>query len=278
MAIVEPRFPQQMARGSTFGFAIAAFVSAVTGSAHAQVSQLRFDASKVPQGTVMHYQKSQLDGSNAAHVSVYMIDGESLESLKWEEGSTVATLVKARMDWRRFSVREFHSYRLEKGKVPELRGTLEATANGTQVKVSFLKDKVVRITHWPWHSYDFDFASLGLILPQLRNPAEDLIFWRTDVVFVGEGMDFAEVGGIRLHLEAMELRDSQQVRRYSIGGAGLQHRYGKLWTNTAGGLIEYQIPVGDEPGYENVRLLLERSQPLTPEQWEAFKLTKIGER
>jgi len=267
-----------MARVSQFRFAIAALACAATGSAYAQVSQLRFDASKVPQGTVMHYKKSQLDGTNATHVSVYMIDGENLESLKWDEGSTVATLVKARMDWRRFSVREFHSFRLERGKAPELRGTLATTAGGAQVKVSFLQDKVVPITHWPWHSYDFDFASLGLILPQLRNPEEDLIFWRTDVVFVGEGMDFAEVGGIRLHLEAMELRDSQQVRRYSIGGAGLQHRYGKLWTNTAGGLIEYQIPVGDEPGYDNVRLLLERTQPLTLTQWEAFKRTKIGER
>jgi hypothetical protein len=252
---------------------------ALTAPANAQVTQLRFDAAKVPQGTVMHYKKSQLDGSNATNVSVYMIDGEHLESLKWDEDSTIATLVKARMDWRRFSVREFQSLRLEKGKAPELRGTLEANASGTQLKVSFLNGKVVRITHWPWHSYDFDFASLGLTLPHLRNPEEDLIFWRTDVIFVGEGVDFAEVGGIRLHLEAKELRDSQPVRRYSIGGAGLQHRYGKLWTNASGGqLIEYQIPIGDEPGFNDVRLLLDRSQSMSPAQWEEFKKSRIGER
>jgi hypothetical protein len=159
-----------------------------------------------------------------------------------------------------------------------LRGTLEANTSGTQVKVSFLNGKVVRITHWPWHSYDFDFASLALTLPHLRNPEEDLIFWRTDVVFQGEAIDFAEVGGIRLHPEEIELRDSQQVRRYTIGGAGLQHRYGKLWTQASTGLlIEYQIPIGDEPGVKDVRLLLERNQKMTLEQWEAFKKAKIGE-
>jgi hypothetical protein len=249
------------------------------GPACAQVTQLRFDPTKVPQGIAMHYKKSQLDGSNATNVSVYMVDAETLESLKWDEDSTVATLVMARMDWRRFSVREFRSFRLEKGKAPELRGTLEANESGTRLKVSFLDGKIVHITHWPWHSYDFDFASLGLTLPHLHKPDEDLIFWRTDVVFVGEGVDFAEVGGIRLHMEAMELRDSQPVRRYAIGGAGLQHRYGKLWTNASTGqLIEYQIPIGDEPGFNDVRLLLDRAQAMTPAQWEAFKKAKTGER
>ena len=267
-----------MARAYLFILAIAVAAVAIGGSAQAQVTQLRFDASKVPQGTAMHYKKSQLDGSRATQVSVYMVDGERLESLKWDEDSTVATLVTARMDWGRFSVREFRSFGLEKGKAPELRGTLEAKANGTQLEVSFVDGKTVPITHWPWHSYDFDFASLGLILPHLRNPLEDLIFWRTDVVFVGENIDFAEVGGVRLHLEAVELRDSQQVRRYSIGGAGLQHRYGKLWTNAAGALIEYQLPIGDEPGFNDVRLLLERAQPMTRVEWEAFKKAKIGER
>jgi hypothetical protein len=252
---------------------------ATIATANAQTSQLRFDASKVPQGTAMHYKKSMLDGSRPTHVSVYVVDGERLESLKWDDDSAVATLVKARMDWRRFSVREFQSLRLERNKPPESLTTLEANPSGTRLKVSFLPGKTVSVTHWPWHSYDFDFASLSLVLPHLRNPEEDLIFWRTDIIFAGEGMDFGEVGGIRLHHEAIELQDSQRVRRYSIGGAGLEHRYGTLWTDAATGLlIEYQIPVGDEPGYKDVRLRLEHNEKMTAAQWDAFKKAKLGER
>jgi hypothetical protein len=261
------------------GAAIVAAIFALVATAEAQTQLLQFNPAKVPQGKVLHYRKSNLDGSHLTNVSVYVIDEERLESLKWDLGATQATLVSARMDWKRFSVREFQSTHLERGKPPEQRATLTANADGTQLKVSFLNGRTVKVHHWPWHSYDFDFASLGLALAHLRDPRADLIFWRTDVVFIGEGTDFAEVGGIRLHFESMELRDRQQVRRYSIGGAGLEHRYGTLWTDATSGLmIEYQIPIGDEPGYKDVHLRLDRMQEMTRDQWEAFKKAKIGER
>ena len=221
-------------------------LTALAAAAHAQTSKLEFDAAKVPQGAALHYKKSNLDGSRATRVSVYVADTERLESLKWDEDSTEATLVRARMDWPRFSVREFQSFHLEQGKAPELRGTLQANSNGTAVKVSFLDGRTVTITHWPWHSYDFDFA---------------------------------EIGGIRLAYEADELRDSRQVRRYVIGGAGLENRYGKLWTDARTGLIvEYRPPIGDEPGFKDVLFSLDRQEQLTTDQWEAFKRTKLGER
>lgn len=248
-------------------------------AAHAQTSLFKFDAAKVPQGTVLHYKKSNLDGSRATQVSVYVADTERLESLKWDDDSTEATLVKARMDWPRFSVREFQSLHLEQGNAPELRGTLAANANGSQVTVSFLDGKTVKITHWPWHSYDFDFASLGLTLPHLKDPTAELNFWRTDVVFAGDTLDFAELGGVRLAYEATEQRDQRRVRRYSIGGAGLEHKQGTLWADERSGLIvEYQLPIGDEPGYKDVRFVLDRQEALTAAQWEAFKRAKIGER
>jgi hypothetical protein len=264
---------------SAIGAAVILAVFAFIATADAQTRLFEFDPGKVPQGKVLHYRKSNLDGSHPTNVSVYVVDGERLESLKWDQGATQATLVSARMDWKRFSVREFQSTHLERGKPPEQTATLTANHDGTQLKVSFLNGRTVKVQHWPWHSYDFDFASLGLVLPHLRDPRADLIFWRTDVVFLGEGTDFSEVGGIRLHFESIELRDRQQVRRYSIGGAGLEHRYGTLWTDASSGLmIEYQIPIGDEPGYKDVHLRLDRMQDMTREQWEAFKKAKIGER
>jgi hypothetical protein len=268
-----------MKRSSRLHAAIAVALFAFIATAHGQTQLFHFDLAKVPQGKVLHYRKSNLDGSHPTNVSVYVVDGERLESLKWDQGASEATLVSARMDWKRFSVRDFQSTHLERGKAPERKATLTANADGTQLEVSFLNGRTVKVQRWPWHSYDFDFASLGLVLPHLRDPRADLIFWRTDVVFLGEGTDFSEVGGIRMHFEAMELRDRQQLRRYSIGGAGLQHRYGTLWTDASSGLmIEYQIPIGDEPGYKDVHLRLDQMQEMTREQWEAFKKAKIGER
>ena len=259
----------------TLGVLISAL--ALGATAQAQVSLFNYDAAKVPQGKVLHYRKSMLDGTRATNISIYVVDRERLESLKWDPGTSEATLVKARMDWKQFSVRNFESIHLERGQPPHSRATLSASADGKQLNVSFANTPV-KITHWPWHSYDFDFASLNLTLPHLRDPHSDLIFWRTDVVFAGENMSFNEIGGVRMHFEAMELRDEQQVRRYSIGGAGLEYRYGTLWTNVATGLIrEYQLPVGDEPGFKDVRLVLERIQPMTATEWEDFKKASVGE-
>jgi hypothetical protein len=258
-------------------FAVALLVAST--AVRAQTTQFAFDPTKMPVGEVFHYEKSTIDGQQSTRVSVYVLDRERIESLKWENRATSATLVQARMDWPRFSIREFKSWQLERGVPPELKGTLEANHDGTKLDVSFIEGRTVKISRWPWHSYDFDFVSLGLTLPHLRNPEADVIFWRTDVVFVGEGMDFAEVGGIRLHFEANELRNDRELRRYSIGGAGLEHRYGKLWTDVrSGNMVEYQIPVGDEPGYRDVHVRLDRTETMSPSQWESFKRAMIGER
>ena len=260
-------------------FACAVVLIAFCATATAQVSQFKFEPSRVPVGTAFHFDKSNIDGSRATRISVYVVDRDRLESFKWDEDSETATLVQARMDWTRFSVSELKSWQWRKGVAPELRGALEASADGRSLSVSHNQGRPVAVDRWPWHSYDFDFASLGLALPHLRDPHLDVIFWRTDALLVGEGVEFAQIGGVRLHFEGLERRDGREVRRYSIGGAGLKHLYGKLWTDaTTGLLVEYQIPLGDEPGYKDVHLRLERSDSMTLSQWEAFKKSKIGER
>jgi len=42
-------------------------------------------------------------------------------------------------------------------------------------------------------------------------------------------------------------------------------------------LVEYQLPVGDEPGYRDVRMKLDSTRKLDAGQWEAFKRRAIGE-
>ena len=99
-------------------------------SADAQISQFQFDPSKVPVGTVLHYAKSNMDGSRATRISVYFKDREQIQSFKWDRGQTSATLVQAHMDWSRFSVRELRSWSFAKGKPPQLKGTLQVSDDG----------------------------------------------------------------------------------------------------------------------------------------------------
>jgi len=40
--------------------------------------------------------------------------------------------------------------------------------------------------------------------------------------------------------------------------------------------VPHQIPIGDEPGYKDVHLRLDRSEQIRPAEWEAFKKAKVG--
>jgi hypothetical protein len=82
---------------------------------------------------------------------------------------------------------------------------------------------------------------------------------------------------VKLKFEGYEQRGGKRARRYAIGGAGLAGHTGTWWADAKTGLlIEYEIPVGDEPGYDDVRLSLARLEKMTPSQWEVFKLRSVA--
>jgi hypothetical protein len=241
--------------------------------AWAQFESYRFAPDRVPVGQVFHYLKSQRDGSHATRVSVYLPSVDRVESLKWDQGGDQATLVVATLDWERFSVSGFEAWGLARGSEPELRATLRAQAD--QLHISFV-DQPVRISHWPWHSYDFDFTSLTLTLPHRLDPTRDLDFWRTDFVY-GDPPAFAELGPLTLRYQGKQRRHGKPAWRYSLGGPGLEGKAGSWWVDRNSGLtLEYELPVGDEPGYADVRFRLESSAAMTPAQWRAFKLASVG--
>lgn len=245
----------------------------ISAPASAQLAALQFSADRVPVGQVLHYVKSALDGTNSAEISVYVDAPGRVEALKWERGGEQATLVVATLDWSRFSVRGFESWLLARDAPPERKATLEVA--GDTLSMSLMRAPL-KIAHWPWHSYDFDFTSLNLTLPHMRDPESALTLWRTDFVYENPPR-VAELGEVRLEFAGYEQRAGKRARRYTIGGAGLAARSGTWWADADSGLlIEYEIPLGDEPGYDDVRLRLGGMEKMTPAQWEVFKHRSVA--
>ena len=248
-----------------------------TWTADAQVTALEFRQDRAVKERVFHYLKSNADGSHASEISVFVADGTHIESLKkWGTPDHRATLVLAEMDWQRFSVRRFETYELSCNEPPVPKATLQASADGREITISVL-DQPVRVSHWPWHSYDFDFASLNLVLPHLRDPRAGFVFWRTDFIY-GDPPAFGELGEVRLTFEQTETRDGKATRRYAIAGKGLEGTAGKWWSDAATGLlVEFEIPIPDEPGYNDVRVRLQGSKPMTTAGWAALKQAAVCE-
>lgn len=248
-------------------------VPAVVG---AQVDAFRFDSDRVPVGRLFEYEKSNRDGTHAAPISLYVAAPDRIESLKWTPGDTTATLVVAEIDWSRFSVRRFESWALARGSEPELRAALEADSAGSGVRLSFLPDSLIPIRAWPWHSYDFDFASLGLAMPHLVAPEAAFRFERADITYAEEGPPFADLGSVDVLFLGQQERAGQRTRAYRLEGPGIGNRPGTLWAAVEGGhLVELEMPFPDEPGYTDVRIRLGGVRSLTAEEWARYKRERI---
>jgi hypothetical protein len=258
-----------------------AFLVALSGHgaspALAQVDMFRFDSARVPVGRAFEYVKSNRDGTHGTQVTLYVAALDRLESLKWDSGGDAATVVVASLDWTRFSVASFDSRRLRRD-APEVRqGSLSTDTARRALRVSFLPDSVIPVLTWPWHSYDFDFASLGAALPRLADPQARFVFARMDVVYAGSDVGFADLGPVEVAFDRRERRDGRDTRRYRIGGPGLSNTTGLLWTDARDGtLIEFEVPVPDEPGFVDGRLRLVRTLELAPVEWEKYKKARIA--
>jgi hypothetical protein len=250
-------------------FRLAALLLLASAPMHAQESAFSFDAQRLPAGKLFEYRKSNIDGTHASNIFVYVRDQTQVESFKlWHEPATRATLVVAQMNWQRWSVQGFQVFELNCRQDPQPRATLEAGTN--EFRVSLMKDPVP-LKHTPWHSYDFDFTSLSLVMPMLRDPRGTFSFWRSDFEFEPV-MRFVEMGEVSVKFQARESRDGRRTLRYSIGGAGLKNTVGTLWADAdAGTLVEFEIPIPDEPGFKDVRLQLLSTSRMSPEEWSRHK-------
>lgn len=252
---------------------LAAFLLLAAAPAFAQLEAFQFRPERVPEGKVLHYVKTQLDGTHEARISVYVSSVDVIDALKWSVGGDEATRVIATMDWSRFSVRRFEAWHLKRGLTPVQSATL--TVEGDVLRMSMM-EQPLRLEHWPWHSYDFDFTSLNLSLPHWKSPRRELRFWRTDFIYE-DPPRVAEIGEIRLRYAGQDTRGGVAALRYDIGGPGLLGRSGRWWIDRRTAVtLEYELPVGDEPGYRDVRLKLESIENMTPLEWQAFQLRAVN--
>jgi hypothetical protein len=250
-------------------------VSAVPAAA--QVSAFSYDSARVRVGRAYEYRKSNRDGTHGTQVTVYLAAADRLESLKWDSGGDVATLVLATLDWERFSVRTLESRRLRRDAPDALQGTLATDTERGALVVSIAPDSVIPVRMWPWHSYDFDFVSLGATLPHLVDPEAAFVFARMDVVYRGNETGFADLGPVEVAFERRESRGGRDTRRYRIGGPGLGGMTGVLWTDLRDGiLLEYELPIPDEPGFIDGRLRLVNTIEMQPAEWASYQRSKVA--
>ena len=201
---------------------------------------------------------------------------DKIESFKWWDGDTVATLVSAAIDWNNYSVKEFQNHKLRKGKAPEFIARLKGESN-LKIEVGELRDSLL-ITDLPWQSYDFDFFGLSFIWRSLINKKAPFWFHIADVAMINGNPKFINKGKVTVTFIGDEMVHNKPCLKYFVNGPGLENQGGDIWVNQENFMIEqYKIALPDEPGFVNGMMELVKAHKMSPEQWENFKRKKLGD-
>ena len=237
-----------------------------------EVTGFRYEPGRIEVGRVHRYRKSNLDGTHATEIALYLAAEDRLESLKWHPDDPEATLVVAEMDWPVCSVERFHTFRLDADGKRTLAAELETRERRELVAKIEGRTLTSPLERFPWHSYDFDLASLNVALRFLVAPEGETALVIVDPVQGPDGPTFAAKGEVFLSYEAEEEHAGLACRRYTLDGPGLEERGGKLWVARGEEtfLAGFEIDLPDEPGMRSGKLLWLENLQLTPEQWERF--------
>ena len=248
--------------------------------AHAQTETFRYQPNKVPAGTVYHYTKSNVDGTDRQDVSVY-VAGDHVEVFRRPPGAWNGDLAILSMDWPSGAARRVEAWSVEGGGGKQLEAVFEVlpAQKALRGELFFIgrPAETIEVPQSPWHLWDLDLASLAVALPHRAGPAVSFTFGVVSLVFEPNQTPFRYDGPVTASFVADEDRGGVPTAKYQLTGAGLRGREGALWVaRDSGHLQDVEIgPAGEEtPG---LKLHLEKVERMDPAGWERFRTAQLGE-
>jgi hypothetical protein len=233
---------------------------------------------QVPTGTVLHYVKTNLDGTRPEQIVLYVASADSIEVYKYHPASPPAGLVTARFDWAHGGLVALHS--VQRRSATETREVARfdydpVHRTGT---VHMLGEVMpVTFTHQTFGVYAFELSDLNMLLARTEPSAYPRDLMLVDLAYSDPKPNLYERGHVELRPEGEETRAGTAVRRYTLSGPGLGGQTATLWIDRSHGWIqEIESPVSNHPDWSSYRLRLERVETMTPEQWLAFQVAAIA--
>ena len=254
-------------------------VGGITSSVHL----FEYQPEKIKVGTVYHYVKSNIDGTNPADVSIYVAATQRVEVLKIEQGSSLPAYVTADFDWESFSAIRLDSWHvIEDGS---LRRQLESNLSlEHNTYTAYLGDGVFSadVGHYPVHNYNFDFISFNFMFRHLINPEQGfeigVIEPNWDVILSPVFSPTGEARNVLLYkgkalIEYLgnDTYHDVDCRKYRISGDGMENQVGFFWVNKENEHFEnFEHPHRDNPAWDNFKFDLRSIETMTMAEWKDF--------
>ena len=252
---------------------LAAIIAIFVATAFAQPPVYKLRPERIAVGTVYHYVKTNVDGTQPEQISLYILSRDRIESYKFHPKGTRAGLVTAEMDWKNFVPTKLESRQVFPTGERKLFATLTLDADGRNITVSIPTAKpepeTVKVESMPFHLYNFDLASLNVTLPHLADPKKPFTVGIVDPTFKPEPL-VAYKGELTVTYEKDEQRNGVETRRYRAEGSGIGGK-GTIWVNKKQGHIEdMEFDVANNPDWKTFKLKLTKTEKMTPDQWQQF--------
>ena len=211
-----------------------------------------------PAEPVLHYLRTNSDGSEPERVVVHVVSPTQIEVFKAKSRCTNAAYVTAELDWSG-QARHLVGGRLTRELTQEPLAWLDDEGG---VLVARLGERGAepqfRVPVGPrWVQYDFDFSDLIAARPEAVREGRRLSFDLPLIFASDDGFEFRNLGNLALDYVGRE----GDVQSYRAVGPALGGQTGEFRFRAADGLLlEARMPIPNHAEYRDFRLRLTKEE------------------
>ena len=210
---------------------------------------------------VLHYLRTNRDGSEAEHVVQFRPTPTDIAVYKWVSKCTGAAYVTATMAADLSEGRQFIAGKVARDGGQARFGTLDVADGALVADVTPPGGPRLQARHRlkgrPFLLYDFDLADLNAFL-QAHRPRAAFAF-ALPVIWPSEPGLFRDLGQLRATPAGSERRLGRRTRRFALTVDGPTPARGNLWVDAAGGfIVEAELGLPNHDNYQDFRLRLEQ--------------------
>lgn len=224
---------------------------------------------------ILHYVRSNGDGSQPENVVHYRPDRRSIAVYKWVTKCTTAAYVTARMNEDVSEGQVFIAGKVAPDGSQAAFGTLTLNPRASTLMVDLAPagappiQEQHQLRSRPYLLYDFDFADLNAFLQEAKPRSS--FSYELPVIWPDKGSIFRDLG--RLHAEFAEEGHyrGRRGRHFELRLDGPTPATGDLWVDALDGfIIEARLGLPNHPGYDDFKLSLNRVQKGSDAAWAAL--------
>ena len=209
-------------------------------------------------GAVLHYLRTNSDGSEPERVVVHVASPTRLEVFKARSRCTNAAYVTAELD-AAGQARHLVGGRLTRGLEQESFAWLDDEGGRLLVRTGSpsAEPQFDLAVADRWVLFDFDLTDMAASPPAEVRRGEALAFDLPLLFDRGAGFALENLGGLRLEPAGSEGMSGEPALRYRAHGPALGDGEGALWFRQADGrLLEARMPIPNHGEYRDFRLRL----------------------